>query len=116
MAAISVAGGDQQDQVTLQVLLSYLEFGKLPAEAVTAPRFVTDHLVGSFNQTPPKLGSLSVYQSIGEATIEALKTRGHRVSIARPPLGHPVMLTIDPATDRKQAAGDPKAKRHARAY
>jgi gamma-glutamyltranspeptidase/glutathione hydrolase len=116
VAAISVAGGDQQDQVTLQVLLSYLEFGKSPAEAVTAPRFVTDHLVGSFNQPPPKLGSLSLYQSIGEATIEALEARGHCVTIARPPLAHPVMLVIDPATGRKQAAGDPKAKRHARAY
>ena len=116
VAAISVAGGDQQDQVSLQLLLSYVEFGLTPAEAVTAPRFVTDHLVGSFNQPPPQLGSLLIYETAGRATIEALVARGHRASIAKPPLGHPVMLVIDPATGNKQAAGDPKARRHARAY
>ncbi|MHB1035465.1 MAG: gamma-glutamyltransferase family protein [Pirellulales bacterium] len=116
VAAISVAGGDQQDQVTLQVLLGYLEFGMAPAEAVTAPRYVTDHLVGSFNQTPPKLGSLSIYESAGKDVIAAMEARGHRVTIAKPPLAHPVMLSIDPATGLKHAAGDPAAKRHARAY
>ncbi len=116
VAAISVAGGDQQDQATLQLLLSHIEFGMAPAEAVTAPRFVTAHHVGSFNQPPPQLGSLSVYEAFGEETIEALKARGHRVKVGRPPFAHPVMLTIDPATGRKQAAGDPKARRHARAY
>ena len=116
VAAISVAGGDLQDQVSLQVLLSWLEFGQTPAQAVTAGRFATDHLVGSFNQTPPQLGSLSVYASLGQPTIEALKARGHRVKIAKPPLGNPVMLTIDPQTGQKHAAGDPAAGRHARGY
>jgi len=116
VAAVSVAGGDKQDQVTLQLLLAYMEFGFTPARAVTAPRFVTNHLIGSFNQPPPKLGSLSIYESVGEGTIETLKARGHRVRIAKPPLAKPVMLTIDPATGRKQAAGDPKARRYARAH
>jgi gamma-glutamyltranspeptidase/glutathione hydrolase len=116
VAAISVAGGDKQDQVTLQLLLGYVEFGHSPARAVTAPRFVTNHLIGSFNQPPPRLGSLSIYQSAGDDTIAALKDHGHNLSVTKPPLGHPVMLTIDPTTGRKQAAGDPRAGRHARAY
>jgi len=116
VAAISVAGGDLQDQVSLQVLLGWLEFHQTPAQAVTAARFSTDHLVGSFNQTPPQLGSLSVYAALGEETIAALKKLGHRVTIGKPPLGHPVMLTIDPRTGQKHAAGDPKAGRHARGY
>jgi gamma-glutamyltranspeptidase/glutathione hydrolase len=116
VAAISVAGGDLQDQVSLQVLLSWLEFGQGPAEAVTAPRFATDHLVGSFNQTPPQLGSLTAYAALGEETIAALRKLGHRVTIGKPPLGHPVMLTIDPQTGQKRAAGDPAAGRHARGY
>ncbi len=116
IAVVSVAGGDLQDQVTLQVLLGHLEFGLSPAEAVTAFRFSTDHLVGSFNQPPPELGSLSIYESAGSGVIDSLKNRGHHVTIAKPPLAHPVMLTIDPSTGRKRAAGDPKANRHARAY
>jgi len=116
VAAISVAGGDLQDQVSLQLLLSQIEFGLTAAEAVTAPRFSTGHHVGSFNQPPPQLGSLSAYETIGQSTIEALEALGHQVRIVRPPLAHPVMLTIDPSTGRKQAAGDPRARRHARAY
>lgn len=116
VAAISVAGGDQQDQVTLQLLLDYVEFGQLPADAVTAPRFVTNHLVGSFNQTPPQLGSLLVEQSLGQETIDALAARGHHVKVQKPPFGHPVMLVLDPATGQKHVAGDPKAGRHARAF
>jgi len=116
VAAISVAGGDLQDQVTLQLLLGYIEFGLSPAEAVTAPRFVTHHYVGSFNQTPPQLGSLLVYASLGEETIANLSARGHRIRVQKPPLGHPTMITLDPKTGQKRAAGDPKAGRHARAY
>ena len=64
VAAISVAGGDHQDQVTLQLLLDYVEFGLSPADAVTAPRFITNHLIGSFNQPPPQLGNLVVEESL----------------------------------------------------
>ena len=116
VAAVSVAGGDQQDQVTLQLLLSHIEFGLAPAEAVTATRFITNHCIGSFNQTPPQLGSLLVYESLGKETINQLSARGHQVRVEKPPFGHPVMITIDPQTGQKQAAGDPKAGRHARAY
>jgi gamma-glutamyltranspeptidase/glutathione hydrolase len=115
VAAISVAGGDQQDQVTLQLLLGHIEFGLSPAEVVTAPRFITEHYVGSFNQPPAKLASLYLYESFGKPTIDALAARGHHVEVQKPPFGHPVMLTLDPRTGEKQAAGDPKAGRHARA-
>jgi len=116
VAGISVAGGDLQDQVSLEVFLGWLEFGLSPADAVTRPRFYTDHLVGSFNQTPPQLGSLTVESALGRDTIEALKARGHQVKLDKPPFAHPIMVTIDPKTGFKQAAGDPKAKRHARGY
>lgn len=36
--AISVAGGDLQDQLTLNLLLDVIEFDMLPEAAVTAPR------------------------------------------------------------------------------
>ncbi len=116
VAAISVAGGDQQDQVTLQLLLSYLEFGHDPARAVTAPRFVTDHLIGSFNQTPPQLGSLTLSESFDPQAVAELEKLGHHVARKTLPLGHPVMLVFGPQSGEKSAAGDPAAQRHARAY
>jgi gamma-glutamyltranspeptidase/glutathione hydrolase len=52
--AISVAGGDLQDQTTLNVLLNHIEFGMLPKDAVTAPRFNTDHMENSFDSNPDR--------------------------------------------------------------
>jgi len=114
--AVSVAGGDGQDQATLQVLLNMIDFGMAPAEAVTAPRFGTNHLLGSFRQTPPQLGSLLLYPEMGEETIKELQWRGHKAKVRRPPLWSPTALRIDPKTGAIQAAGDPKAGRHAAAY
>jgi gamma-glutamyltranspeptidase/glutathione hydrolase len=114
--AVSVAGGDGQDQTTLQLLLDLIDFGLSAEQAVTSPRFGTNHHLGSFRQTPPSLGSLLIYSEVGEAVIDDLKARGHKVSLSRPPLWAPVVLTIDAKTGLIQAAGDPKARRHAGAY
>ena len=54
--AVSVAGGDNQDMMTLQLLLNHIDFGLPPAESVKAPRFMSDHFVGSFRQAPPDAG------------------------------------------------------------
>jgi gamma-glutamyltranspeptidase/glutathione hydrolase len=114
--AISVAGGDLQDQTTLQVLLNVVEFGMDPGKAVTAPRFSTNHHVGSFNQTKPELGSLSIYSSVGEGVIGELKSRGHVVRETTGVIGHPVAIAIDPQTSEKHTAGDAAAGRRVAAY
>jgi gamma-glutamyltranspeptidase/glutathione hydrolase len=114
--AVSVAGGDAQDQVALQLLLNRLDFG-LPADrAVTAPRFQTHHYTGSFGQTPPDLGSLFVQAEAGGPVLDELRRRGHDLAVARPPVWWPVILARDPASGRLHAAGDPKAGRHAAAW
>src|SRR5581483_10009977 len=102
--AVSVAGGDGQDQTTLQLLIDAIEFGKAPAEAVTAPRFMTNHHLGSFRQKPPELGSLWITEDVGQDTINALKALGHKVELRRPTVA-PVMLSLDPKTGEIQAAG-----------
>ncbi len=114
--AVSVAGGDGQDQASLQMVLDAIDFGLAPEESVTAVRFGTDHFVGSFRQTPPRLGSLSIHEDAGEAVISGLKALGHQVTAVRGPLWAPSVMAIDPATGMKQAAGDPRAGRHAGAY
>src|SRR5262249_48217716 len=113
--AVSVAGGDGQDQTTLQLLIDAIDFGMGPAEAVTAPRVGTNHHLGSFRQKAPELGSLLVSEGGGEETVKELKARGHKVTLRAPSVA-PVMLSIDPKTHEIQAAGDPKARRHAAAY
>jgi gamma-glutamyltranspeptidase/glutathione hydrolase len=114
--AVSVAGGDGQDQAGLQMLIDAIDFGLAPAESVTAVRFGTDHFLGSFRQAPPKLGSLSIYETAGDGVISALEARGHQVTRTGGPLWAPSVLSIDPATGTLRAAGDPRAGRHAAAY
>jgi gamma-glutamyltranspeptidase / glutathione hydrolase len=113
--AISVAGGDLQDQVSLQVLLNSVDFGLPPDKAVTTPRFSTAHHIGSFNQPPPSLGSLSVYEEVGEKTLANLAARGHKVSAVKGAIAAPVAIRIDTA-GKKEVAGDPKAGRRVGAY
>jgi gamma-glutamyltranspeptidase / glutathione hydrolase len=114
--AVSVAGGDGQDQAALQMVLDSIDFGLSPSESVVAPRFGTNHFVGSFRQTPPALGSLLIQKGTLEVTIKDLAERGHKVVVQEPPLWAPTVLSIDPKTKMIHVAGDPKAGRHVGAY
>ena len=95
--AISVAGGDNQDQMTLQLLLNLIDFGLEPAEAVRAPRFMTDHFISSFGQTPPPaLGQLRINPELGSETLEALKKLGHKLVVRPGSLAAaPCVIAID---------------------
>jgi len=117
--AISVAGGDLQDQTTLNLLLDVIEFGLTPEDAMAQPRFATQHHQDSFDPNPDRnatfqgAGSLTVNAEIAEPVREELARRGHRIKIADGAIAAPVMLTIDPDTKTFLTAGDPKAGRHA---
>lgn len=117
--AVSVAGGDLQDQTTLNLLLDRVEFGMAPADAVTAPRFSTDHMENSFDSDPDRgrafkaPASLQVSDAIPPDTREELASRGHEVTTTAEPIAMPVMLCIDDETGVFHAAGDPSAGRHA---
>ena len=119
--AISVAGGDLQDQTTLNLLLDFVEFGMLPEQAVRAPRFATAHHLNSFDPNPDReaalvqAGSLTVNASISEEVREDLSQRGHELTVTAGAIAAPVMLYIDRQSGTFYAAGDPAARRHAAA-
>ena len=121
VVAISVAGGDLQDQTTLNVLLNHIEFGMLPEDAVTVPRFNTSHHQNSFDPNPDReaafvaAGSLRVNSGVRSEVQSELQERGHRLSTTSGVIAHPVMLFIDQETGTIYAAGDPRAHRHAAA-
>ena len=121
VVAISVAGGDLQDQTTLNVLLNHIEFGMLPEKAVTAPRFNTSHHQDSFDPNPDRSaafkggGKMDVNERIPVAVRQELTRRGHKVETTKGPIAHPVMIYIDHDTEVIHAAGDPRAGRHAAA-
>ena len=117
--AISVAGGDMQDQIALGLLLGVLEFDLSPAEAVVAPRFVSSLHQDSFNPDPDRqraytdAGTLRMNDTIDAGVRSDLATRGHVVEMSPRHIGAPSMLLVDPYTGAASAAGDPAANRHA---
>jgi gamma-glutamyltranspeptidase/glutathione hydrolase len=108
--AISVAGGDQQDQAAIQVILNYVEFGMSPEDAFKAPRFSTTHFISSFGQDRPELGSLSVPKTLPEEVQADLKARGHVVTIVRGGVGGVALIGIDHKSKQATAVGPAAGK------
>lgn len=114
IAAISVAGGDFQDQTALVILLNMIEFGMLPKDALQPPRLYSSHHENSFDPAADRkdamggLARLLIDKEAGEDVIEELEKRGHRVRLSSEPVGYPVMLYVDPESGMMYAAGDPK--------
>jgi len=108
--AISVAGGDQQDQAAIQVILNYVEFGMSPEEAFKAARFSTSHFIGSFGQDRAELGSLSVPKTLPEEVQADLRARGHVVSVVHGGVGGVALIGIDPKTREATAVGPAAGK------
>jgi gamma-glutamyltranspeptidase/glutathione hydrolase len=108
--AISVAGGDQQDQAAIQVILNYVDFGMNPVEAFRAPRFSTEHFISSFSQDRAKLGSLSVPNTLPEKVQADLRARGHVVTVSHEGVGGVGLIGIDPKTKQATAVGPASGK------
>lgn len=119
--AVSIAGGDTQDQATLQIVTNYIDFGLSPDKLITTPRYATHHYIGSFNQTPPILGGLTISTRMGKEIIRKLKARGHIIN-PNNSAGHVAQLrtvvVIGTETGVLHGAGDPEAvpKRTAAAF
>jgi gamma-glutamyltranspeptidase/glutathione hydrolase len=103
--AISVAGGDQQDQAAIQVILNYVEFGMSPKDAFKAPRFSTSHFISSFGQDRASLGSLSVPNTLPKRVQADLRARGHVITASRGGVGGVALIGIDPNTKHATAVG-----------
>jgi gamma-glutamyltranspeptidase/glutathione hydrolase len=105
LLAISIAGGDLQDQVALQLLLNHVEFALLPEEALKAPRFATGHHTGSFGQDFPRLGSLRLQNGVPQSVIDELTRRGHHLQLTSRGIGGAAMLFLNPADHLMYGAG-----------
>jgi gamma-glutamyltranspeptidase/glutathione hydrolase len=108
--AISVAGGDQQDQAAIQVILNYVDFGMSPVDAFKAPRFSTTHFISSFGQERAELGSLSVPSTLPESVQADLRARGHMVTVSHSGVGGVALIGINSKTKEATAVGPAAAK------
>jgi gamma-glutamyltranspeptidase/glutathione hydrolase len=74
-------GGDQQDQWTLQLLLSHFYHRLNLQEAIDAPMFNNAHFPASFTPRAAKPGVVSIEDRFGPATLNELERRGHRLNV-----------------------------------
>ena len=117
--AYAIGGARNSQLPTLNCLLNNIEFGMMPEDAVTAPRFSTGHHQDSFNPDPDRkqtlveLQSLTLNSPINEDVRKELTGRGHKINTTSNAIANPVMIFRDPDTGMIYAAGDPKARRHA---
>lgn len=77
-------GGDQQDQWQLIWFLRFVHHGLDLQEGMDSPLFHTTHFQGSFFPREVRTGEIMVEPAFGEAAIQELRQRGHRVIVADP--------------------------------
>jgi gamma-glutamyltranspeptidase / glutathione hydrolase len=77
--AFGTPGGDQQEQWSLLLFLRHVHHGWNLQQAIDAPAFHTEHLVGSFYPRLVKPGSLMVENRFPAETLAELTRRGHLV-------------------------------------
>jgi gamma-glutamyltranspeptidase/glutathione hydrolase len=102
-------GGDNQDQWTLQLFLNVVEFGMGLQEALDAPLFHSEHFPSSFY--PHEMGTASVIVEgrIPPATIAALESLGHGVTVAGDwNSGQVTAARITPSTGLLEAGASPR--------
>jgi gamma-glutamyltranspeptidase/glutathione hydrolase len=105
--AIGTPGGDQQDQWTLAVFLRHVHHGLDLQAAIDAPLFTSRHWPSSFYPRISDPGRLVVEERFGEATIGALRERGHKVTVEGPwSLGRVCAVGRD--GDKLSAAATPR--------
>ncbi len=122
LMALGTPGGDNQDQTILQAFLSIVEFRdawypNLHA-AIERPRVQTSHFYGSFWPHTTGFNQLGVEAPVSEPVYVELQRRGH--DVRRLPefgmSGCATAVMIDPATQNRAAAGDPRRDCYAIAY
>jgi gamma-glutamyltranspeptidase/glutathione hydrolase len=75
--AVSVQGGDSQDQNLLQFLLNVTEFGMTPQEAVEAPNINTFQMRSSFGQHESRPGRMLAAESLPFYVRNELRRMGY---------------------------------------
>jgi gamma-glutamyltranspeptidase/glutathione hydrolase len=80
--AFGTPGGDYQDQWALHAFLRHVHFGQDLQAAIDAPAFHTDHMPSSFYPRRADPGSLTLESRFPEASVQELRRRGHRVTLA----------------------------------
>ncbi|HLA20347.1 MAG TPA: gamma-glutamyltransferase, partial [Pseudolabrys sp.] len=100
-------GGDQQDQWTAQFFLRHVHANKNLQEAIDAPAWHSEHFPISFWPRTSRPGVLVVESRVPEATVKALRARGHEVEIG-PAWSEGRLTAASRVGKRRRAAANPR--------
>jgi gamma-glutamyltranspeptidase / glutathione hydrolase len=100
-------GGDQQDQWTAQFFLRHVHAGLNLQESIDAPAWHSDHFPSSFWPRSAQPGVLVVESRLPEATIKALRARGHKVEVG-PAWSEGRLTAASQVGPRRRAAANPR--------
>jgi gamma-glutamyltranspeptidase / glutathione hydrolase len=107
-------GGDDQVMRTMQTLLNVVDFGLNVQQAIEAPRWSTESFPASHFPHTMHPGTLSVESRIPAAVQDALKARGHTLTVSGPwSKGELAVIRIDPRTGALHAGADPRVDAYA---
>ncbi len=106
--AFGTPGGDQQDQWQLVWFLRFVHHGLDMQEGMDAPLFHSMHFQSSFYPRQAQPGAMMIEPGVGEATIEALRRRGHLVTVAEPWSVGRLTAALREADGTMQAAATPR--------
>lgn len=84
LLAFGTPGGDQQDQWVVPFLVNHLVHGLDLQASIDAPTWHTTHFPSSFYPRQAEPAGVKVESRLGEATISALRSRGHVVDVGGP--------------------------------
>ncbi|MGO7214527.1 gamma-glutamyltransferase family protein [Rhizobium ruizarguesonis] len=82
--AFGTPGGDQQEQWQLSFFLRYAHHKLNLQAAIDQPLFHTSHFPGSFYPRTREPGSLMAEANFGPEVLDALRRRGHKLTVADP--------------------------------
>ncbi len=100
-------GGDQQEQWAFHVFLRHVERGLNLQEAIDAPEFHTEHLISSFYPRGFVPRSLELESRFEPRTIEALRARGHEVTVS-PDWSLGRVTAVEKENGQLRAAANPR--------
>ena len=100
-------GGDQQDQWTAQFFLRHVHAGLNLQESIDAPAWHSEHFPISFWPRTARPGVLVVESRLTEATIKALRARGHDVEVG-PAWSEGRLTAASRVGPRRRAAANPR--------
>jgi gamma-glutamyltranspeptidase/glutathione hydrolase len=100
-------GGDQQEQWAFHVFLRHVDRGLNLQEAIDAPEFHTEHLISSFYPRGFVSRSLELESRFEPRTIEALRARGHEVTLS-PDWSLGRVTAVEKENGQLRAAANPR--------